>query len=139
MKDRSTMVGMAAAVVATLAVSAAMYTTARAQTGTASTQTGPPSAGPRGINGQDLQQRPNPGPFAQQGGGGGGAIAADQGVVYVLRGNAVFVLGRDAQTGRMRVFDQVELPNGRANAGQNPFRPNGQQQTRPGGESAPKK
>lgn len=121
MKDRAMTLGLGSAMAAALAVSISLYSTARAQTATQV----PPAAGPRGVAAARDLQRPNPTPYAQQfAGGGGGSIAADQGMVYVLRGNLVFILGRDGN-GRFRVLDQVELPGGRPNAnGPNPFRPN---------------
>ncbi|HVT10754.1 MAG TPA: hypothetical protein VHE55_00690 [Fimbriimonadaceae bacterium] len=132
MKDRSFTLGVGAVAAGVLALSISLYSTAHAQVAGTGAQT-PPAAGPRGIGGaQDLQQPPraNPTPFAPQG-GGGESIAADQGTVYVLRGNVVFVLGRDQQTGRLRVFDQVELPGGR------PIRDTGQRirpRANPGGQ-----
>lgn len=125
MMDRAMTLGIGSAIAAALAVSVSLYSTAHAQA--TGTQT-PPAAGPRGIaGGQDLQQiqqaRPNPAQF-----GGGGSIAADQGVVYVLRGNVLFAVSSPAN-GRMRLVDQFELPPpNRGNlSGQNPFRPGGQQ------------
>lgn len=112
MKDRAMTLGLGSAMAAALAVSISLYTTARAQTAT----TVPP-AGPRGVTGPQDLQRPATVPLPPQfagGGGGSEGIAADQGMVFVLRGNVVFIIGRDPG-GRFRVVDRVEIPGGRPN------------------------
>lgn len=142
MRDRTVSFSLGAVVAAGLAVSVSLYTSARAQGAGPGVGQGPPPAGPRGITGgQQLQQQPlpqraNPGQYAQ---GGGGGIAADGGYVYVLRGNLLIAITGVAN-GRMRVVDQIEIPQpnrGNFNA-PNPFRRDGQQNggqsIRPGGQ-----
>jgi|GEM_PF-6605190 len=122
---RAATLGISSVLAAATAITISLYATAHAQ---ATVQAGPPPAGPRGITGSQevqqptAQQRLNPGQFG--GGGGGGGIAADQGVVYILRGNVLFAVSGASNGGRMRVLDQIELPV--PNRGQNPFRQGGQ-------------
>jgi len=120
---RATTLGIASVLSAAIAMTISLYATAHGQT---TVQTGPPPAGPRGITGaqevQTVPPRPNAGQFAQ--GGGGGGIAADQGVVYILRGNMLYAVAGASNGGRMRVLDQLQLPA--PNRGQNPFQRGGQ-------------
>ncbi|HTQ11411.1 MAG TPA: hypothetical protein VMI31_15205 [Fimbriimonadaceae bacterium] len=119
---RAATLGIGSVLAAATAITISLYATAHAQ-GTA--QAGPPPAGPRGITGaQEVQQAPRP--AAGQVGQffGGGAIAADQGVVYVLRGNLLLAVSGAANGGKMRVLDRIELPG--PNRPENPFRQPGQ-------------
>ena len=124
---RAATLGIGSVLAAASAISISLYATARAQ-GTA--QSGPPPAGPRGVTGsQEIQQeprRPNAGQLPQF--IGGASIAADQGVVYVLRGNMLFAVSGAANGGRMRILDRLELPG--PERGINPFQ--GGQNVRPG-------
>lgn len=101
MRDRATNLGIGSIVAIAIAVGASIYTSARAQN--------PPPAGPRGIEGTALQQRP--GGDLQRGNGlvfdsGPAVIANDPGVLFIVKGNSVYKVNKE----NMRVEGQAYLP-----------------------------